>query len=182
MREPPPGCVADYRNTPLKEYWRLAAEQHVAHRLVMRAARLDLLAERVHVAKAALEGTAGKDSVDAAGLVDDICRLDRGMDGVRAAEALLGIAVPRQSGLVDDEGNTQLGVVLLPPLGGSNGDRSHGVVEEEIGLEVEAKSEDRDEAPGPIEAVVPAALAKHVLANRLARRIAGNGHPKGSHS
>ncbi len=70
----------------LQKYRGLAAEQDMAHRLVMRAARLDLLAERVHVAEAALERAAGKDAVDTAGLVDDIRRLDGGVDGVRAAQ------------------------------------------------------------------------------------------------
>jgi hypothetical protein len=104
----------------------------------------------------------------------------------QAAVDLLNIAIPRQAGLVDDEGNSQTGVVLLPPL---DGEGTHGedhggreIIEEEVGLEGAAASkEDRDEAPGPIEEVVRPELVKHVLAQRRARGVAGNGHsPRGA--
>lgn len=101
---------------------------------------------------------------------------------VRAAESILAIAIPKQAGLVDDEGNSQVGVVLLPPLDadGSTGDGEHGegkreVVEEEVGLHTE-QAEDRDRAPEPLEATVRPELIKHVLAKRRARRAGNNGN------
>ena len=102
---------------------------------------------------------------------------------VKAAEAMLNIAIPRQAGLVDDDGNSQVGVVLMPPLaadGALTGDDEHGekkheVVEEEVGLSTE-QSEDRDMAPEPLEEVVPPALLQRVLAKRRARGAVTNGH------
>lgn len=101
---------------------------------------------------------------------------------VRAAEALLGIAIPRQAGLVDDEGNSQSGVVLLPPLdeevtphgGSSNGSKE---VIEEVGNFSEDRKEDRDLAPPVHEETINPLLVQHVLARRRAGRTNGNGHP-----
>lgn len=101
---------------------------------------------------------------------------------VRAAESMLAIAIPKQSGFADDEGNTQSGVVLLPPLDadGTTGETEHGekkreVIEEDVGFTSE-QSEDRDIAPEPIEPVVPRALVQHVLAKRRSRGAVTNGH------
>lgn len=101
---------------------------------------------------------------------------------VRAAELLLNIAIPRQAGLVDDEGNSQSGVVLLPPLdeevsphgGSSNGSKE---VVEEVGNFAEDRKEDRDLAPPVLEETVNPLLVQHVLARRRAGRTNGNGHP-----
>lgn len=103
----------------------------------------------------------------------------------QAAVDLLNIAIPRQAGLVDDEGNSQTGVVLLPSLDaeGTHGEDHGGtkeVIEEEVGLDDERK-EDRDEAPGPLEETVRPEIVQHVLAQRRARGVAGNGHsPRGA--
>jgi hypothetical protein len=102
---------------------------------------------------------------------------------VRAAESLLGIAIPHQSGLVGANDGQLTGVMLIPALDPEStpGDE-HGrkVIEEEVGFE-ESRREDRDEAPGPLEEVIDAQVVADVLARRRARSVAGNGHsPRGA--
>ncbi len=73
-----------------KETPRRHAEQDLPDRLEMRAACLDLLRERVHVAEAALERAAQKDRVDARGLVGEVRHLGRALDRVGAGEPHAG--------------------------------------------------------------------------------------------
>ncbi len=81
---------------------------------------------------------------------------------------LLNIAIPRQAGLVDDEGNSQSGVVLLPPLDDIDSTHAgqHEIVEEEISPFSPAQREDRDvDIPREEETIDPALVAR-VLAMR----------------
>lgn len=117
--------------------------------------------------------------VKGGGQVHDVVEIEApGAVRLKAAEVLINIAIPRQSGLVDDDGKAQTGVVLLPPLDAedSHGDADGGkeIIEEEIGLGQEQR-EDRDEAAGPLEEVIPAALVQHVLAKRPHRGAEQNG-------
>lgn len=103
---------------------------------------------------------------------------------VRAAESLLGLAIPRQSGLVNADDGQLTGVMLIPALDPESlhGDE-HGreVIEEEIGIE-ESRREDRDEAPPLLEAVISPKVVADVLARRRARSLTGNGDsPGGAH-
>jgi hypothetical protein len=95
---------------------------------------------------------------------------------VRAAELILAIAIPRQSGLVDGDDRAVTGVVLLPALEAESTNEEHGreVIEEEVGLD-ESRTEDRDEAPPPVEQVIDPKVVANVLARRRARGGAANG-------
>src|SRR5580698_9292836 len=62
------------------------AEQDLSDLFEMRAARLDLLRQRMHVAESPLERAAGKDRIDACALVSEVRDLDRGLDGVAAGK------------------------------------------------------------------------------------------------
>lgn len=100
---------------------------------------------------------------------------------VKAAEALLSIAIPRQAGLVDGDDKTVTGVVLMPALDPESTTEEHGreVIEEEVGFD-DARREDRDEAPPEViraERTIDPRIAADVLAKRRARRNATNGHP-----
>src|SRR5262245_59377419 len=70
--------------SPLKKYLGRHAEQDLPDLFEVGATRLDLLRERVHVAKAALERAAREDRVDAGCLVGEVCHLDRSLDRVGA--------------------------------------------------------------------------------------------------
>ena len=82
---------------------------------------------------------------------------------------LLNIALPRQAGFVDDDGNNQTGVIILPPLdddnSGAPGAR-YEVVEEEVSDSFDARRENRDEASEAIEETVPPAVVARILAKR----------------
>src|ERR1700704_2736208 len=71
----------------LKEHLGWHAEQDLSHRLEVRAAGLDLLRQRVHVAKATLERAAREYPVDTRGLVGEIGHLDCAMDSIGARKA-----------------------------------------------------------------------------------------------
>lgn len=97
---------------------------------------------------------------------------------VKAAEAILAIAIPRQSGLVDGEDKGITGIMLIPPLDAAHGDGDHGgkeVIEEEVGGIEDSRKEDRDEGPPPIEQVVRPEIVKHILAKRRAGSGSTNG-------
>lgn len=122
-------------------------------------------------------------NVKGGGQVSSIVEIEApGAIRVRAAELLLNVAIPRQAGLVDDEGNSQAGVVLMPPLDEAEATherRDHGgeqtVIEEEVSAFGTENNEDRDVAPGKLEEVIPPAFVQHILAKRRARSAAGNG-------
>ena len=105
---------------------------------------------------------------------------------VKAAEAILGIAIPRQSGLVDGDDKGITGIMLLPPLDAAHGEGDdHGgkeIIEEEVSGIEDSRKEDRDEAPPPIERVVRPEIVKHILAARRARSGATNGDSPGGHA
>ncbi len=82
---------------------------------------------------------------------------------------LLSIALPRQAAFVDDEGNSQTGVIILPPLDEDNSAkevRQYEVVEEDLGELTDQHREDRDEAPQHREETISPALVAHILAKR----------------
>ena len=82
---------------------------------------------------------------------------------------LLNIALPRQAGFVDDEGNNQTGVIILPPLDDDNSatlGARYEVVEEEVLDPLEARGEDQDEAFEAIEETVPLEVVARILARR----------------
>lgn len=85
-----------------------------------------------------------------------------------AAKALIEVAIPKQMGLVDGD-DKGTGVILVPAMETRDAeDADFEVVEEEIGPESDARLEDRDIAPGPIEetATVNPVLVQRVLAKR----------------
>jgi hypothetical protein len=82
---------------------------------------------------------------------------------------LLNIALPRQTGLVDDDGYSQTGVIILPPLDDDispGADGKYQVVEEEVNESMEELLEDRDEALQPTEETVSPDLVARILAKR----------------
>jgi len=82
---------------------------------------------------------------------------------------LLNIALPRQAGFVDDEGNSQTGVVILPPLDDENSAIASGrydVVEEVSTELLEAHRADRDEVSQQREETVCPKLVAEILAKR----------------
>lgn len=82
---------------------------------------------------------------------------------------LLSIALPRQAAFVDDEGNSQTGVIILPALdedNSANEVRKHEVVEEDLGEILDQQREDRDEATPHREETISPALVAQILAKR----------------
>lgn len=82
---------------------------------------------------------------------------------------LLNIALPRQAGFVDDEGNNQTGVIILPPLdddySATLGAR-YEIVEEEVSPFSTEHREDREEASEYLEETVDPAIVAQILARR----------------
>ena len=81
----------------IKRRGRVAVEHDAGDGAVVAVARLDLLAERVDVAEAAVEGAGREDRVDPGGLVDPVGDLDRLVDRRRGGEAEAG-ALPHVYG------------------------------------------------------------------------------------
>jgi len=74
----------------LEKHLGRVAEQHLADRLVVGIARLDLLREGVDVAEAALEGAPGEDCVNPCRLVGVVGDRDGAGYRMRAGEACAG--------------------------------------------------------------------------------------------
>lgn len=80
---------------------------------------------------------------------------------------LLSIALPRQAGFVDDEGNTQTGIVLLPPLDGPEvDDGRHEIVEENVDFSRPGQYEDPERPSSREEKTVDPALVAQIIALR----------------
>lgn len=83
-----------------------------------------------------------------------------------AAKALIEVAIPKQMGLVDGE-DKGTGVIFMPAMETQAAeDADYEVMEEEIGPESDARLEDRDVAPGPIEETVNPALVRRIVSKR----------------
>lgn len=86
---------------------------------------------------------------------------------------LLNIAIPRQSGLVDEEGNHRTGVVILPAL--NSPDTDHGAtVEEEITL-FESYEHSVEDPSDMLEETVSPLIVARLLAKRRQGPRAGEG-------
>jgi hypothetical protein len=89
---------------------------------------------------------------------------------------LLNIALPRQTGLVDDDGNSQTGVIILPPLDKDISTTDREVVEEEVSEPRMTRWGDRDDDAQLVQRVEET-VSPDVVARILAKRRNG-GQPQ----